>query len=249
MGLAALLLLPLLLTQPAGPRWPRRADWPAFVAAGALLALHFLPWTLSLRYTSVASSVLFVSLHPVFVALLGWFLFGESVGARRLVGIGLAVAGSAIIGGGDLRLAGPALVGDGLALLGALALAGYLLLGRRVRQQYSAVAYSLPVYALAGLVAAGLAPVAGVRLAPVKASDFVLFFLLALVCTLGGHTLYNYALRRLPVALVAVSFLGEPVGAAALAWLLLAEPPTPAVLLGGLVILCGLYLAIRSREA
>ncbi len=249
MGLAALLLLPLLLTQSAGPRWPRRPDWPAFAAAGALLALHFLPWTLSLRYTSVASSVLFVSLHPIFVALLGWFFFREPVGRRRLAGIALAVVGSAIIGGGDLRLAGRALAGDALALLGAIALAGYLLLGRRVRRRYSAVVYSLPVYALAGLAAAGFAPLAGARLVPVRAADFGLFLLLALVCTVGGHTLYNYALRDLPVALVAVSFLGEPVGAAGLAWLLLAEPPTPAVLLGGAVILFGLYLAIQPREA
>ncbi len=239
------MLLPLLLTQPSAPRWPRAAERRAFAAAGILLAVHFLPWTLSLAYTSVASSVLFVSLHPIFVALLGWLLFREPVARRVLVGIALAVAGSAVIGGGDLRFGGRAAFGDALALLGALALAGYLLLGRRIRRDYSAVAYSLPVYAVGALAAAAVAPFAGIALWPVRGADLGLFFLLAAVCTVGGHTVYNYALRHLPVAVVAVSFLGEPVGAAGLAWLLLHEPPTSAVLVGGAIILTGLYLATR----
>ncbi len=248
LALASLLLLPLLLSQPSAPRWPRPAELPAFAAAGALLAVHFLPWTLSLAYTSVASSVLFVSLHPVFVALLGWLLFRETLDRRVLGGIALAVLGSAVIGGGDLQLSGRALLGDALALLGALALAGYLMLGRRVRREYSAVAYSLPVYAVGAVTAAVVGAVAGAPLWPVRSADLGLFFLLAAVCTLGGHTVYNYALRHLPVAVVAVSFLGEPVGAATLAWLLLREPPTPAVLAGGAVILIGLSLAARPAR-
>lgn len=251
LAFASLLLLPLLLSQQSAPRWPRPAERPAFVAAGVLLAVHFLPWTLSLAYTSVASSVLFVSLHPVFVALLGWMLFRETLDRRALGGIALAVLGSAVIGGGDLQLSGRALLGDALALLGGLALAGYLLLGRRVRRDYSAVAYSLPVYAVGAVTAGVVGAVTGGTLWPVRSADLGLFLLLAAVCTLGGHTVYNYALRHLPVAVVAVSFLGEPVGAAALAWLLLHEPPTPAVVGGGAIILIGLYFAARpaSRQS
>jgi drug/metabolite transporter (DMT)-like permease len=79
------------------------------VGAGILLALHFATWTGSLFYTSVASSVLFVSVHPMLVAALVWVFFGEAPRPRALFGIGLSVAGSAIIAGGDVRLAGWAL--------------------------------------------------------------------------------------------------------------------------------------------
>jgi drug/metabolite transporter (DMT)-like permease len=249
MAFAALLLAPLLLTQPQGPRWPRAAERPAFALAGVLLGLHFLPWTLSLSYTSVASSVLFVSMHPVLVALLAWILFRERISRSTVVGIALAVLGSAIIGGGDFRLSGRALTGDLLALLGAAGLAGYLLLGRRIRRDYSAVAYSLPVYAIAALTAAVVGGAFGDKLWPVRTVDLGLFFLLATVSTLGGHTVYNYALRHLPVSVVAVSFLGEPVGAALLAWILLRERPAASVLVGGAVVLAGLYLATRQPQA
>jgi drug/metabolite transporter (DMT)-like permease len=249
MVFAALLLTPLLLTQADGPRWPRAAERPAFALAGVLLGLHFLPWTLSLSYTSVASSVLFVSLHPVLVALLAWILFHERISRLTVGGMALAVLGSAIIGGGDFRLSGRALAGDLLALLGAAGLAGYLLLGRRIRREYSAVAYSLPVYAVAALTAAVVGGAFGTKLWPVSSVDLGLFFLLAAVCTIGGHTVYNYALRHLPVSVVAVSFLGEPVGAALLAWILLHETPATSVLVGGAVVLAGLYMATREPVA
>ena len=82
--------------------------------------------------------------------------------------------------------------------------------------------------------------------APLTLHNLVLFLALALVCTLGGHLVYNWSLRYLDAAVVSVSFLGEPVLASGLAWLFLGQPVHPLTALGGAVVLAGIYLVARS---
>jgi len=245
MALTVVLLGPLL--------WPRRralaglgrGDYGLIGAAGALLALHFATWTVSLFYTSVASSVLFVSVHPVLVAALAWALWGEQPRRAVVLGIALALLGSLIIAGGDVRLGGRALAGDGLALAGAAVFAVYLLIGRRVRQRLDPITYSAPVYLVCALALGLLALLGGQAFDPLSWHNLALFGALALVCTVGGHLVYNWTLGHLDAAVVSVSFLGEPVIAALLAWPLLGQPLQPLTMLGGVVIVAGLYLTSR----
>jgi len=217
-------------------------DGALLVVAGMLLALHFATWTVSLFYTSVASSVLFVTVHPVLVAGLAWAWLGERPKRVVAAGIGLTMAGSLIIAGGDVRIGGRALVGDGLALAGAITFAFYLLIGRRARQRLDPVAYSTPVYLCCAVMLAAIAVVGRQPFGPLTWRNLALFLALALVCTLGGHLVYNWTLKYLDAAVVSVSFLGEPILSAALAWPLLGQPIPPLTFAGGAVILAGIYL-------
>ena len=223
-----------------------RRDVLALVSSGLLLTVHFGLWTLSLAYTSVASSVVFVTIHPIFVALLEWLWWHQRLPLLAWAGIVLTVAGSGIIGASDLQVGGQALWGDLLAVGGAVAIVGYLLIGRRLRQRLDILSYSTPVYAVcwAGLVA--WAAAGGENVFTFPASDLVWFFALALVPTIGGHTALNWALAHVPASLVAVVLVGEPVGAAILAWLILGEAVPPLTALGGAVILLGIYLTSRA---
>jgi drug/metabolite transporter (DMT)-like permease len=216
--------------------------------SGLLLALHFATWTASLGYTSVASSVLFVTVHPALVAIVAFVLFGERTSLVGILGVLLTLAGSVVVAGGDVRLGGAALRGDLLAFAGAVTFAGYLLIGRGARQNMHNMAYSLPVYGIAAATLGLLAVAFGQSLAAFNARDLLIFLGLALIPTLGGHLLYNWTLRYLPATVVSVSFLGEPVGAAILAWLLLGQrvPVTTAV--GGAVILLGIWLTARPPQ-
>jgi drug/metabolite transporter (DMT)-like permease len=247
MALTVLLLLPLLPARRAARTTLSRRDHVLVVGAGILLALHFATWTISLFYTSVASSVLFVSVHPMLVAALAWALFGEAPQPRALLGIGLSVAGSAIIAGGDVGLGGWALAGDGLAFAGAAVFAVYLLIGRRVRQRLDPITYSAPVYLVCALTLAAITVAVRQPFAPLTLHNLALFLALALVCTLGGHLVYNWSLRYLDAAVVSVSFLGEPVLASGLAWLFLGQPVQPLTALGGAVVLAGIYLVASSQ--
>jgi drug/metabolite transporter (DMT)-like permease len=246
MALAVGLLMPWaapqLRTRSVGAT---RSDAVLTAAAGALLAIHFLTWTASLAYTSVAASVLLVSLHPLIVTPLGARLHGDAVGGRVIAGIGLAVAGTMVTCAGALTAGGSALVGDLLALAGGAALAGYLLIGRGRRELGGVAAYSAVVYAIVSAAAVGVAVVGGTLHAP-SARAVVACVGLAAVCTIGGHTVFNWTLARLPASTVSLAFLGEPPLAALLAFLILGQHLSATTVVGGVLILAGLAAAVST---
>jgi drug/metabolite transporter (DMT)-like permease len=79
-------------------------------------------------------------------------------------------------------------------------------------------------------------------------SDFQLFFLMALVPTLLGHTMQNWALAFLPAYVVSITLLTEPVGSGILAWHFFEEVPSIGVFIGGLIVLFGVYMVALSEK-
>ena len=225
-------------------RLPER-DRGLLLTSGVMLAGHFLLWTVSLQFTSVAASVLLVSLHPVIVTPLGRRLLGERVGARTIASIVLAVGGTAITCAGDLSVSLTALMGDGFAVGGAVGLAGYLLIGRNLRPTLGVAGYSASVYGIVAVVSLASAALLGTAHVP-RPTTLLWGGMLALVCTVGGHTVYNWALRHVRAATVSLAFLGEPPLTALLALLLLGAVPSVTTLIGGVFILAGLACALSE---
>lgn len=225
----------------------RGVDWWTGAAAALLLALHFACWIASLAYTTVAASVVLVSTQPVFVALLGRAFLRERPSRNAWMGIGLALVGTGVIAGADLALDRRALLGDLLALLGALWISGYYILAKVLRASKDLVPYVTVIY---GLTAAWLlvaAVASGAELAGWGAPTWAALAGLALGPTILGHTSMNYALRYMPAFQVNVAILGEPVGAALWAALLLSEMPGTGTWLGGALVLAGILLTLERR--
>jgi drug/metabolite transporter (DMT)-like permease len=249
MGMATAVLAPWALREARrGMRVPNLRRRSTVVLSGVLLAGHFLFWTASLRYTSIAASVLLVSLHPLIVTPLGHRLHGDRVPPRAAAGMVLALLGTAVTCAGDVRVSTTALLGDALALGGAVSLAGYLLIGRSVRAGVGVASYSGAVYATVCVVAAIVAAAGGSAHLP-SPRVALICAALAVVCTIGGHTVYNWALRHVRAATVSVAFLGEPPLTALLGALLLASIPSPATLAGGVLILAGVGVTIIEPSA
>jgi drug/metabolite transporter (DMT)-like permease len=244
MSMAAVLLAPFAVREARRDAVARsRRDVALILGGGVLLAGHFLLWTASLAFTSVAASVLLVSLHPIIVAPLGLRLLGERPRARTYLGMALALGGTVLTCAGDVRVDPRALSGDLLAIGGAVCLAGYLLIGRGVRRSVGVAGYSVMAYGTVAVV--GAVAVLGFRVAHMPSPRVALLGLaLAVVCTIGGHTVYNWALRHVPALTVSLSFLGEPPLAALLALAFLASIPSPTTIGGGVLILAGLALAL-----
>ena len=242
MALAVALLAPALALKARSPSGPARDDVLLTLASGACLAVHFLTWTASLFFTSVAASVLLVSVHPAVVGPAARLALGERITPRLLAGTLLALAGTVVTCAGDLRVGGRALLGDGLALVGAVTVAGYLVLGRSLRGRVGTAPYSATCYAVVAVVALGFSAAGGNVLPHPR--TLLAGLGLALVCTILGHTAINWTLHRLRALTVSLALLGEPPITAALALLLLAQRPPLATLLGGLLILTGLVLAL-----
>ena len=260
---ATLLLAPLALTRHrAELKSLTRKQVALGIASGLFLAVHFATWISSLEYTSVASSVVFVSTGPLWVALLSPVLLNEKSTRAAIVGLGLAILGGAIIGLSDACviqdgiqcpelgqvMQGRAMWGNFLALAGAWAVTGYLIIGRKLRAGMSLIPYIFLVYGMAAAALIVIMFAAGKSPFGFEAKTYGWIFLLAAIPQLIGHSTYNWALRYLPAAFVAVTTLGEPIGSAILAFFILSETPSTATILGGILILLGIFLASRNEK-
>lgn len=252
---ATLLLLPFAFWRARDElRQLSRSDVVGLILVGAVLAVHFAAWITSLDLTSVAASVVLVTLHPVFVALVSQRVFGEGVGARGYVGIGLALVGGVVITWGDARSGPEPLVGDTLALLGALAAAIYFLAGRGYRKRLSLLAYVTPVYAscafFLGLLLLLPSPYGGSPFG-IAPRDHILFLAMAVVPMILGHTVLNWALKYVTAPAIATTILGEPLGSTVLAVVLLDEVPGALTIGGGALVLVGIAMVafVEGRRA
>lgn len=231
------------------PRTVTRGTVALMVVSGVLLAAHFWTWIASLRYTSVASSVVLVSLKPIFVWGIAAAWLGEHPGRRERWGILVAVVGAVLIGVGDAGISFGHLTGDLLALAGALTAAGYYTIGRRVRATVGVWTYASIVYGVAALSLGALAGAVRAPLLGHGAADWAVMASLAAGPMLVGHTGMNYALKHFRATTVNVAALGEPVGAALIAWLVpaIGEVPPTSAIIGGGVVLAGIALAFSDR--
>ena len=231
-------------------RLPEGRDLWVGVVSGVALGAHFGTWIASLDYTSVAASVVLVSTTPVFVAIAAYLLLGERTSILSLGGIVLAIVGTTVIAGGGPGTGNAASLGNALALVGAVAMAVYVLIGRSLRTGgVGALSYSIVGYSAAALALLPVALLAGAQLWGYSATTWFWLFVITLGPQLLGHTVLNWALEYVRASIVSGAVLAEPVFAALLAWLVLAEKPGLAPLLGGVVVLAGLYLLLRGDSS
>ncbi len=254
LGASAVVVIPILLArEPGSLRRLSRADLALGLASGAFLALHFATWITSLEFTTVASAVVLVSTLPLFVALLAPVTLREPVTRPVILGLALALAGGIAITLGDSPSgsggrASP-LAGDLLAVAGAVAGAGYLLIGRRLRSRLSLLTYISLSYTTAAVILVGWMLLAGEAPFGYPLAAYGLFLFLALGPQLVGHSSFNWALRYLPASVVGVTLLGEPVGSSVLAYFLLDEHPSAFKVASMILILGGIYIAARPSAA
>ncbi len=217
-----------------------RRDAALMALIGTILATHFTLWISSLKVEgeSIASSVVLVTSHPLMVGLLSHYVLRERLNRWMTVGIVLGFAGSL-------------LYADILAFSGGVMAGFYFLLGRRVRQRVALLDYAFVVYASATAVLFLYALALGSSLAPVGdlPRELLLFAALAIIPQIGGHTLYNWALRWVTAPVVSLSLVGEPVGSSLLAWVLLSQVPTVGVAIGAALALVGIYLTAFGQSS
>jgi len=255
-----------LLLAPFALRWARRAgaggarpgsrpaavprrDLGLLVLSGACLALHFSLWNASLARTTVASSTVLVACSPLFVGLLSGPLLGEPPSRLAWAGIGLTIAGAAVIAMGDagaVDLGPRALLGDAMAFGGAAAIGGYFLVGRSLRRRLPASAYAASVYGVAAALLLPACLLGGAALGGYPGRSWLAIGGVVAGPQLLGHTVFNALLATLTADTVAVIGLTEPVGATLLAWLVFQELPTAWFWPGAVVVLAGVWLVLRG---
>ena len=247
-GIASVILIPIAVLKARHELQDMSAsDWKTALLAGFFLSLHFAAWVASLKFTSVANSVVLVNMSPIWVGIFAPFITNEKMKPMVLVSILLSVSGALVIGLGDYALAENVLWGDCLALAGGFCTAGYLLMGRRLRQKLSLIAYVSVCYGSAAFILWSLVLLFDMQIWGFSNQTIAAFFSMALLPQLIGHSSYNWALRYFSTGFVAVSLLGEPIGSTFLAYIIFHEGLTVMKVIGGIIIMVAIYMAARSE--
>lgn len=242
LGWTVLLLLPAVLTKFRGELLQvRRRDLLLCTLSGICLALHFLTWFESLKWTGVAVSTVLVSTEVIFTAL-GFALFLKG----KIPPLGVAAIVLAFEGSAVLALAGGAqgseLYGNILALAAAVFVALYTLIGRIQRGYLSTTVYTFLTYLACFLTLLIMALASGTPLVGYGGREWLIGLGLAVLCTLMGHSLFSWCLKYLSPAYVSAAKLCEPVFSGVLAVPLFGEIPAPMQLLGAGIILGAVLL-------
>tara|TARA_X000001036_G_scaffold230200_1_gene215075 strand:- start:285 stop:1181 length:897 start_codon:yes stop_codon:yes gene_type:complete len=219
------------------------------VLTGILLGAHFSFFITSVKETSVAASVLLATCHVVYVAILGRIFFGEILSKEAVIGTSVALAGILILFSGDLLDNPGNFMGNLFAFISGILAGLYYLSGRKLRKIISLPTYAFVVYLFSFLTMFTVVLIQNLSYSNLATSEIQLFLLMALIPTLLGHTMQNWALAYLPAYVVSISLLAEPIGSGLLAWLFFQEIPSFGVILGGLIVIAGLYFVIIAEES
>lgn len=217
--------------------------------SGLFLAIHFALWFESLQHTSVASSTTIVCTEVIWVSLGFWLFLKGRISRNAVLAIAVTLFGSALIAFADSS-SGSHLYGDILALLAAIAVAVYMLIGRIVREKLSTSVYTYMVYCACGISLLLLCAVQRNGLFAFGAAPAIVGFLLAIFSTILGHSIFSWCLKYFSPSFVSASKLCEPVVAAILAMLLFHEVPKFLQILGSVLIIGGVlyYSHIERKE-
>ena len=214
---------------------------------GFILAAHFALWITSLKLTSVASSVILVTAHPLLVGPVSHFFFKERLSIINTIGIISSVFGVSILVYGNYGFSSSAidtLEGNMLAILGGVAAGLYILGGRKIRKTVSIGSYALVVYSVGTIVLFVLCLLFNAPTFALSVKELSVIFLMAIVAGILGHTLYNWSLEYIRASLASVVLLGEPIGSSILALVFpwIHQIPSKFTIIGGGIILFGIYL-------
>ena len=253
---AALILTPAVWRRPqyvAQIKSLSRRDAFLVVLAGFFLAMHFVSWVTSLEYTTVLISVVLVTTTPIWVALLELFVLRSRLSQLVILGLGIALIGGTIIGlSGEVRddvVPGEQIQGAILSVVGAMTVAVYLVIGRKLRASLALTPYIWAVYSTAAFIVAGLVLFSSVSITGHPIEGYFWVLLTGLIPQLIGHSSLNYALAYLPATYVSLSTQLEPILSAIVAIFVFNEIPGVLQILGGAVIICGVTLASIGQSS
>lgn len=223
------------------------ADYRRLLGAGLFFAGDLAVWHWSIYFTSVANATLLANCAPIFVVLGSWLVFDQRVGHIFLLGMGVALAGSALMVGSSFHVSLSQLWGDMLGLVTAVLYAGYLLSVKRLRDELSVATIMLWSGTVSSTALLPVALLSGERVWPVSLDGWGILWGLALISQVGGQSLIAYALAHLPAAFSSVGLLLQPVMATIFAWLILGETIGSWQAVGGVFVLGGI-LAARQES-
>ena len=241
-GLPLLIVAAVVERRVAGAL-PRRERLLA-TAAGVFFAADLLFWHHAIDAVGVGLATVLANLQVVVVGIAAWLLLGERPPGRTVAAVPIVLLGVVLIAGvlGPGSFGADPVLGAVLGILSAVAYGGYLILMRRVGRRHTAEPIAISTMSttvVAFLVGIGSGRIDLVPSLPAHAW----LILLGLTAQSVGGLLITLSLPRLPAVVTSIILLAQPVATVLLAMLLLGESPSPAQLLGVVLVLGGIATA------
>ena len=247
LAVPALWILVFFRNHPASGN-PSRKTFLLF-AAGLAFAGDLAFWHTSIKLTSVANSTLLANLASIFVTLAAWTFLRQRPSALFLAGLAAALAGVAMLVQTSLQFSSTGLLGDALGVVTAMFYAAYILAVKGLRDRGETALRLMAITStLTAFILFPVALASGEQMLPHSAYGWAILLGLALISHAAGQGLIAYALAHLPATFSSVGLLLQPVIAAFFAWTLLGEPLVMLQIIGGVVVLAGIYLARRGSS-
>ena len=244
-------VVPILISRESRARFGRMSKktyiWCCI--AGFFLFGHFFSWFNAVKFTNVASAAVLASLHPLAVLLITVFIYKKKVSWKSVAAIFVAVLGGAIITGADLAtLAGGHLKGNLFALSAALFMGLYFAVGDVVRKEVDGDLYVLLVFAGCWICFSAGMLVTGTPALAYEPMDFVYIAIMAVLCQIGAHAVFNMCIGHVSSLYVSAWEAGDPVFSTLLGIIFLGQIPTVYEILG-CVIVVGALLYYNRQES
>lgn len=247
---ACVLLLPVVFVKCRDElKRLQRKDIFLCACSGLFLGMHFTLYFESLKYTSIAASVVLVNLEVFFVALFLFFMYREKIPVKGILDIGAAFLGTVLIAVTDMGSGSNVVFGDILAFGGSFCVAVYTLIGRSCRTHISTSVYTCFVYGFACLTVGIAALISGTPFSGYEPVNYGLALGMTIFCTFFGHSVYSWGLKYLNASYITTIKLLEPVFASILGLLIFREIPGAFVIIGGAVVIGGIIYYTRNAES
>lgn len=245
---ATILIAPFALKYKNELKQLNAKDWLSLSVAGLFLAMHFAFWFTSLEMTTVASSTLILTLQPVVAMVAAFLFYKEKVGIPTIVATMISFIGILIVSWGDFSIEDlSTLIGNLLSLLCVFAIVAYLMIGQRAIKKLTHWIYSFIVFGFAAVFLIIYNLLTEDNLIHYSGSEWILFILLAIFPSIA-HVIFNYLLTMVNPTTVSISVLLEPIGASLLAVIVLGEHLTLLQIIGGAIVLIGVYLYLFQNR-
>ena len=219
------------------------------LAAGFLLAMHFIFWFGALKLTSIVNTTVLGIVAPAFTLLFERLWYRRKLSRITITALLIILVGGIIVQGNDLGYLQGSGLGNIMAILSAVFLGSVFLIGAKVRKTTPVITYTRMVYTVSAIVLLVSSIVLDNLLFGYTKNDYFWLFMLGLIPTLIGHTAFSYSVKFVSPTVIAAFPLGEPIIASYLAWLLFAERVPFYVVGGGLIIFIGLIILIINKQS
>lgn len=215
--------------------------------AGLLLSGHFFSWFTALRHTSVASASVLSMTHPIIVLFISVFILKKSTNLKAVIGVMVAFVGSVIISGNDYALSMDALFGDFMAVFSALFLGLYFLIGNKYRKSMNAPVYVFLVFFFCWLSFLVFMILSKTEFTGYSASDYFWIFIMAIVCQIGAHAVFNWCLAYTSALYISTLENLETFISTAIAAMVFTEIPTLIQIIGAVIIVSGVIYYSKNE--